>query len=123
MNNECQSTVHNTPPENHTRTIVVTYPHHPLFEQQFEFVRLRRGKQPLVEIRLPTGNTARLPVDYTDYLSANSADSFTNNHVAEENLLDMDGLLKVVGLISAIKGRRRVRKGEVSPSSDRTSVA
>jgi hypothetical protein len=106
MNDERQSLIHNTPRQKNPPTMVrVTYLSHALFGQQFEFVRLRKGNEPCVEVLLPSGRT-------------NSID-----HEKEDvNLLEINGLLSVVKLISAVESKKQLKKDEINIPPNRMNV-
>lgn len=107
MNNSSQGFGHNTPDRKSLpTTVTVTHPHHPLFEQRLELVKLRKGAQPKVVIRLPEGKTAYLPIEYTDYASTVTPDVNRNDDTGGENLLDLEGLLRAVNLVNELKKRR-----------------
>jgi hypothetical protein len=112
MHSERSLTLHNTPsPEQQPKLVTVTHLNHALYGQKFEFVGLRNGKQQVVVIRLPRGNTARLPVDYTDYRLTPMI-SENNSSASSRNRLSVEGLLQVIKLVDAIKKRQNpcVRK-------------
>jgi hypothetical protein len=109
MNDKSLQILHNTPlSQQQTKLVTVTHPHHALYGQQFEFVGLRKGKQQVVVIQLPRGNTARLPVDYTDY-GATLVTTESNDLTSSENLLSTSGLLEAIKLVDAIKNRQHPR--------------
>jgi hypothetical protein len=120
MNDERQSLIHNTPRQKNPPTMVrVTYLSHALFGQQFEFVRLRKGNEPCVEVLLPSGRTTRLPVDYTDF----STPTDSIDHEKEDvNLLEINGLLSVVKLISAVESKKQLKKDEINIPPNRMNV-
>jgi len=90
--------------------ITITHPHHPFFGRQLEFVKLRKTIPPRVVVRLPTGNSAYLPVEYTDYSSAGTSDVNGDAGGGVENLLDVEGLLRAVNLVDELKSRQRIKK-------------
>jgi hypothetical protein len=101
----------NTPHQGLARVMVtVTHPLHPLYGQQFEFVGLRKGTEPTLVVRLPTGKNTRLPIGYTDYVSAQTPHVDKNCEDGGGNLLAVNGLLQAVNLISSIDRRCQVKR-------------
>jgi len=82
--------------------IVVTHPHHPLCGQQVAVVRVRRGLDPDVIIRLPSGRHAAIAMSWTDYAAPpEPAADGTPPH-----LLALEGLLQVAALVAHLQERR-----------------
>ncbi|MBV8611131.1 MAG: hypothetical protein JO034_27180 [Singulisphaera sp.] len=81
--------------------VTITHPHHPLRGQRVEVVRLRRGRDPDLIVRLPEGRHAAIALSSTDYapplegLPPPSA----------EHLLDLGGLRRVLQLLERIAQR------------------
>ncbi|MCP5074858.1 MAG: hypothetical protein GY947_16410 [Rhodobacteraceae bacterium] len=48
-------------------TITITHPHHPLYQQQVEVLRIRRGSDPDLIVRLPDGLHGAVAMSWTDY--------------------------------------------------------
>ena len=82
-------------------SVTITHPHHPLRGQRVEIVRLRRGIDPDLIVRLPDGRHAAIAMSSTDYLSSPEDPPRT----AAEHLLDLGGLRSVVQLLDLIAGR------------------
>lgn len=120
MNNASQDPGHNTPNQKQGQLMItITHPHHPHFGQQFEFVKLRKSKPLTVVVRLPEGNSAYLPVEYTNYpLSSQALGVDIDGGDGNANLLDIEGLLRVVDLIGDIKKRRRRVRSRASSSCE-----
>src|SRR5215471_17941490 len=66
----------------------ITHPHHPLRGQRVEIIRLRRGIDPDLIVRLPDGRHAAIALSGTDYLGPPAADS----PLPADHLLDLNGL-------------------------------
>ena len=50
--------------------VTITHPHHPLYRQQVEVIRCRRGADPDLIVRLPDGRHAAVAMSWTDYAGA-----------------------------------------------------
>jgi hypothetical protein len=48
----------------------VTHPHHPLYGQRVQIIRVRRGRDPDLIIRLPDGYHGAIAASFTDYASS-----------------------------------------------------
>ena len=79
--------------------VTVTHPHHPLSGQQVALIRLRRGINPDLIVRLPDGTHAAIAISLTDYGSASgeSAES------APSSLLALEGLRELARLIAQFR--------------------
>jgi hypothetical protein len=82
-------------------SVTITHPHHPLRGQCVEIIRLRRGIDPDLIVRLPDGRHAAIAMSSTDYLSAPEDPP----RPAPEHLLDLGGLRSVVQLLDRIARR------------------
>ncbi len=69
----------------------VTHPHHPLYGQRVQLVRVRRGRDPDLIIRLPDGYHAGIAASLTDYAGAAPVDS----EAVEPPLLLLEGLWQI----------------------------
>ena len=47
--------------------VTITHPHHPLYQQQVEILRIRRGADPDLIVRLPDGMHGAVAMSWTDY--------------------------------------------------------
>ena len=81
--------------------VTVTHPHHPLYKQRVEVIRVRRGSDPDLVIRLPNGLHAAIAASCTDYASETPLESVT----APLPLLDLDGLCQIRFLIDQLRQR------------------
>src|SRR5512143_67182 len=71
--------------------VTITHPHHPLYRQQVEVIRQRRGADPDFIVRLPDGQHAAVAMSWTDY--AGVSDPPTTDRPV---LLALTGLRQVV---------------------------
>jgi len=81
---------------------VVTHPHHPLYGQQVAVVRMRRGLDPDLIIRLSSGRHAAIAMSWTDY----AAPPEPASDDAPPHLLAIDGLRQVAALVARLQERR-----------------
>lgn len=80
----------------------ITHPHHPLYQQQVEIIRIRRGTDPDLIVRLPDGTHAAVAMSLTDYAG------LTNPPPSESPpLLALAGLRQLVQLIEQWQQQRR----------------
>ena len=82
--------------------MTVTHPCHPLRGQRVEIIRVRRGTDPDLIIRLADGQHSAIAASWTDYHGP--ADAETPPTVG---LLDIDGLRQMARLIECIRQDRR----------------
>jgi hypothetical protein len=91
---------HTTPSPNRTSEwVTISHPHHPLRGQRVEIVRVRRGIEPDLIVRLPDGLHAALAVDWTDYLIPDAAALSP----PAPHLLAVDGLRQLVQLVAQVR--------------------
>jgi len=83
--------------------VTITHPHHPLYGQQVEVIRIRRGTDPDLIVRLPSGIHAAIAMSWTNY--ATSSDS--EPPPVPTHLLDIDGLRQIVQLLDQIRQEGR----------------
>jgi hypothetical protein len=76
--------------------VTVTHPHHPLYGQRVEIVRVRRGPDPDLIIRLPDGYHGAIAASLTDYAGPDQADSSAD----EPPLLALEGLWQIAQFIA-----------------------
>ena len=76
-------------------TITIIHPHHPLYKQQVEVLRIRRGSDPDLIVRLPDGRHGAVAMSWTDYAGV------TDTPRSEPPpLLALAGLREAVALIA-----------------------
>lgn len=83
--------------------MTITHPGHPLYDQMVEIVRVLRGTDPDVVVRLPDGSHAAIAMSLTDY--AGSSD--IRLAPVPSHLLDLGGLRQVVQLIERMRQEGR----------------
>jgi Family of unknown function (DUF5372) len=76
--------------------VTVTHPHHPLYGQRVQLVRVRRGPDPDLIIRMPDGYHGAIAASLTDYAGACEADF----DEAEPPLLAIEGLWRIAQWVS-----------------------
>jgi hypothetical protein len=81
--------------------VTVTHPHHPLYRQHVQLVRVRRGQDPDLIVRLPDGYHGAIAASLTDY--AGTAPVALD--AAVPPLLLLEGLWQIAQLIE--QQRRR----------------
>ncbi len=79
--------------------VTVTHPYHPLYKQRVEVIRVRRGADPDLVIRLPDGLHAAIAASCTDYAADAPLASLTD----PLPLLDLDGLCQIVLFIDQLR--------------------
>jgi hypothetical protein len=84
--------------------VTITHPHHPLCGQQVAVLRVRRGTNPDLIIRLPDGSHAAVALALTDY--AGTSDLRTSSS-ATSDLLDIEGLRQAAQLIAQCRQQGR----------------
>ncbi|HEV8712623.1 MAG TPA: DUF5372 family protein [Candidatus Binatia bacterium] len=75
--------------------VTIIHPYHPLPGQRCEVVRIRRGANPAVILRLPDGSHAAVALSWTDYETSTPPQQSSG----EVLLLDLSGLRQVVQLL------------------------
>jgi hypothetical protein len=92
--------------------VTITRPNHPLLGQQVEIVRVRRGVDPDLIVRLPDGQHVAIAMSGTDYaVPGQSAPSHSASH-----LLDFQGLLQTAEFVEHITGKGLGNSGNASES-------
>jgi hypothetical protein len=99
--------------------VTITHPHHPLCGQQCEVVRIRRGIDPDLVIRLADGSHAAIAMSFTDYgATPGQANSPSSSDLP---LLDLQGLRQIVLLVDQLRQdgrlpppRRRPRRSSAA---------
>jgi hypothetical protein len=91
---------HNTPSSQQSlKWVTITHPHHPLYGQQVEIVRIRRGVDPDLIVRFPDGLHAAVAMSLTDY-AVSAEDDLSPVPI---HLLDFNGLCQIVQFIDRIR--------------------
>jgi Family of unknown function (DUF5372) len=85
-------------------SVTVTHPYHPLFGQQVAVIRVRRGVDPDLIIRLPDGYHGAIAASWTDYAGATCA---APSDLVAPPLLDPTGLLRIADLLLRWRARER----------------
>jgi hypothetical protein len=75
--------------------VTVTHPHHPLYGQRVQLVRVRRGPDPDLIVRRPDGYHGAIAASLTDYIGASEAAS----SVTEPPLLAIEGLWRIAQFV------------------------
>ena len=73
----------------------MTHPHHPLHGQRVQVVRVRRGPDPDLIMRMPDGYHGAIAASLTDYLGRSEADP----GLTEPPLLSVEGLWQIAQFI------------------------
>jgi hypothetical protein len=73
----------------------VTHPHHPLYDQRVQLIRVRRGPDPDLIIRMPDGYHGAIAASLTDYAGPSEHDP----GAAEPPLLSIEGLWRMAQLV------------------------
>jgi hypothetical protein len=82
--------------------VTITHPHHPLRGQRVQIVRLRRGVDPDLIVRLPDGRHAAIALSGTDYLSPPEVDPPPR----PDHLLDLNGLRLILQVLDRLTADR-----------------
>jgi hypothetical protein len=82
--------------------VTVIHPHHPLYGQHVEIIRIRRGADPDLFIRHLDGYHGAIAASWTTYASASGA-------LAAEQppLLDLEGLHLLAQVVEQLQQRSR----------------
>ena len=83
--------------------MTIIHPHHPLCSQQVEVIRIRRGADPDLIVRLPDGLHAAIAMSWTDYAASTDPDP----PPVATHLLDIKGLHQAAQLIEQIRREGR----------------
>lgn len=86
----------------------MTHPHHPLYGQRVEIIRVRRAADPDLIIQMPDGYHGAIAASWTDY--ARSANA--------ESVLDPPALLTIEGLWQMAQFVERCRTRSHLPKPD-----
>ena len=74
----------------------MTHPHHPLHGQRVQLIRVRRGPDPDLIIRMPDGYHGAIAASLTDYAGT----SETDHSSTKPPLLSLEGLWQMAQWIS-----------------------
>lgn len=88
--------------------MTITHPHHPLCGQQVEVIRIRRGADPDLIVKLPNGLHAAIAMSWTSY----AAPATLETPPPVTPLLDFNGLRQVAQIIEQIRHAERDRTVE-----------
>lgn len=97
--------------------VTITHPHHPLHGQRCELVRIRRGVDPDLVIRLPDGSHVAIAMSWTDYGGA-PTEALANHPLP---LLDLTGLRQAVRLLEHLRQEGRFPRPRRAPRASSTS--
>ena len=90
------SSQHTPPfPKGSVEWVTVTHPHHPLHGQRVQLIRVRRGPDPDLIIRMPDGYHGAIAASLTDYAGTPEADPSST----EPPLLSLEGLWQMAQFI------------------------
>ena len=82
--------------------MTVIHPHHPLYGQPVEIMRIRRGADPDLIIRHLDGYHGAIAASWTTYASASGA-----LPAEKPPLLDLEGLCQLARLVEQLQERSR----------------
>jgi hypothetical protein len=85
----------------------VTHPHHPLYGQRVQLIRVRRGPDPDLIIRMPDGYHGAIAASLTDYAGTCEAASDAVVPV----LLSIEGLWQIAQFIEQQRQRHSLAGG------------
>ena len=71
--------------------VTITHPHHPLYGQRVQLIRIRRGPDPDLIIRMPDGYHGAIAASLTDYAGPADPDQSTS----DPPLLSIEGLWQI----------------------------
>jgi len=93
--------------------VTITHPHHPLSGQRCEVVRIRRGVDPDLIVRLRDGSHAAIAMSWTDAGLEPAPTEAPHGHALP--LLDLQGLRQIVHLVDHLRQQGRGPKPRRSP--------
>jgi hypothetical protein len=93
--------------------VTIIHPHHPLNGQRCEVVRIRRGVDPDLVIRLADGSHAAIAMSSTDYGEAPGQPVAPSG--PDLPLLDLQGLRQIVRLVDQLRQDGRLPKSRRRP--------
>ena len=80
--------------------VTVTHPHHPLYGQRVQLIRVRRGPDPDLIIRLLDGYHGAIAASWTTYASASGA-----LPAEKPPVLDLEGLCQLARVVEQLQER------------------
>jgi len=86
----------------------VTHPHHPLHGQRVQLIRIRRGPDPDLIIRMPDGYHGAIAASLTDYAGPTAPDQSTDS----PPLLSIEGLWQIAQWIKEQQASSSQRGGD-----------
>jgi hypothetical protein len=84
--------------------VTVSHPHHPLHGQRVEVVRVRRGTEPDLIVRLPDGRHAAIAQSWTTEPHRPADDE---RPASAASLVAADGLRELAALVAHLRERGR----------------
>lgn len=84
-------------------SVTITHPHHPLTGQRVDIVRIRRGPDPDLIIRLADGTHTAIAMRWT----ASAASAEPTPCAGATPLLDIEGLWQIVHLLAHLRQESR----------------
>jgi len=79
--------------------VTIIHPYHPLNGQQVEIVRVLRGSDPDLIVRLPDGRHAAVAMSLTNYAGPPENERLND----QLQLLDLEGLHQIVAFLDALQ--------------------
>jgi hypothetical protein len=86
-------------------SVTITHPHHPLHGQRCEIVRIRRGVDPDLILRLADGSHAAIAMSWTDYGEPQGLPAAPSRPDLPQ--LDLQGLRQIVHLLDQLRQEDR----------------
>jgi len=84
--------------------VTVTHPHHPLHGQRVQLIRVRRGPDPDLIIRMPDGYHGAIAASLTDYVGLADPDL----SAASPPLLSIEGLWQIAPWVRQQRGAHEI---------------
>jgi hypothetical protein len=85
--------------------VTITHPAHPLHNQQVEIIRIRRGPDPDLIIRLSDGSHAAIAASSTNYATGSVLE--IQPLISNPPLLDLEGLFRIAQLFDQLRAQGR----------------
>jgi hypothetical protein len=79
--------------------VTITHPHHPLRGDRVQIIRIRRGPDPDLIVRLPNGLHVAVAMSWTDYAALPAL----NTPSEPTHLLAIDGLRRAADLVARLR--------------------